>query len=642
MIFAPQDAPAIVADCLADISDNFSMGKTVSQVLELVSHRLGTIDKDGDREMLDSSDFDQEGYDVSDEEDVDEDYFPDDEMGDRHHILHETGTSLSATAHMGSTSALKKKIQHDLRVAKDMGFRIGAVGNPLQGTNCYVSLSCRISKLGISREAMKAWDLEPSDYVIVILHYPHGYKSMESVLAMRDTNTFRQNFGVKIGVSKFYRPTAEEAIGAFTTVSKGKEKNRDPPSESVSSSGKETGFRNCFISRPLNDGLFPDQFYSILKIRNEHTELRWDGAEAYHNDSRGTLAADVQSVQKHLYQAMNSSNAEYPSIVTSDHLRYTEPADQSLPLVAMQFALRHFVRCTEFCLICFSKLPNDIQALKPYVCDNPLCLYQYMRLGFGPSIEHEILSQPKVVDLLISFCYRSARDFKLKDFPSGMGLMVPPLEALDPAPASSDAPRPFVSPWVTPAIGPAQAPPVAANPVPVVSPIYTSLNEHMREMIFPDKSQPCPVRTGQWIALKETKNRGPTGGPIGFKTRHCRVEDTTFWPTVKLSPFGKCLPILRRQDCHSTALVTGCAIRWNIRCNGFAVFAVLQSRTYYSTNVCFAYDYLRSYSLFARCCNLSRGLRWLKHPVSVLFAHRTFCHQRWHLDASIDPSVVPT
>lgn len=91
----------------------------------------------------------------------------------------------------------------------------------------------------------------------------------------------------------------------------------------------------------------------------------------------------------------------------------------------MQFALRHLVRCTEFCLVCHCKVEADFEALKPYVCDKPLCLYQYMNLGFGPSIGHEIITQPHVVDLLISFCYTSANYRKLRYLPTGMALMVP-------------------------------------------------------------------------------------------------------------------------------------------------------------------------------------------------------------------------
>ena len=50
-----------------------------------------------------------------------------------------------------------------------------------------------------------------------------------------------------------------------------------------------------------------------------------------------------------------------------------------------------------------------------------------MGLGFGPSIEWEILAQPYVVDLLISFCYAQAAAGRLKDFPVGIDLKVPVL-----------------------------------------------------------------------------------------------------------------------------------------------------------------------------------------------------------------------
>ena len=96
------------------------------------------------------------------------------------------------------------------------------------------------------------------------------------------------------------------------------------------------------------------------------------------------------------------------------------PEEASYPLMAMQFTLRHLIRCTEFCLVCHTRVDNDFEALKPYVCSNPLCLYQYMTLGFGPSIEYEITSQPLVVDLLINFCYLAANGKALTDLPTGM------------------------------------------------------------------------------------------------------------------------------------------------------------------------------------------------------------------------------
>jgi ubiquitin-conjugating enzyme E2 Q len=50
-----------------------------------------------------------------------------------------------------------------------------------------------------------------------------------------------------------------------------------------------------------------------------------------------------------------------------------------------------------------------------------------MSLGFGPSIEHEIITQPYVVDLLIGFCYAAAKAFRIRDYPTGMSLSVPSL-----------------------------------------------------------------------------------------------------------------------------------------------------------------------------------------------------------------------
>ncbi|TLD25231.1 hypothetical protein PspLS_06035 [Pyricularia sp. CBS 133598] len=58
-------------------------------------------------------------------------------------------------------------------------------------------------------------------------------------------------------------------------------------------------------------------------------------------------------------------------------------------------------------------------------------------MGLGPSVEHEILTQPKVVDLLCSFCYSSTArpssttgaglggQYSIREFPVGLSLKVP-------------------------------------------------------------------------------------------------------------------------------------------------------------------------------------------------------------------------
>jgi ubiquitin-conjugating enzyme E2 Q len=522
MIFCPDGTPAIVANTLSDISDS-TTGKSIIQLLELVSRKLEMIDEDGDRHMLDSqmlSEDDFEGYD--DEEDSDDcGYFGDDFKPELALATRSAGDFTNSTK---STPTFRQRIRSDLRKAKKNGFKVGCLGGLLDGHGCYVSLSCRISKLGISEEAMKAWQVEPSEYLVVLFHYPAGYKTMETLISY-DNATADRYFGVRIGISSTYKPTMQEAVRAFAILNKEDEKRLDEASQMSSQSQGESpkGFRNSFISRPLN-GLLKERFPSLLRYRD--TGMPWSGAEDFYNDHIGANIARLDGFQDK-YHKPEQINAVYPRIVTADHIQDCPPGEHSLPLVGMQFVLRHFVRCTEFCLICFSKLSEELEAIKPYVCEKPLCLYQYMSLGFGPSIEHEILSQPKVVDLLISFCYASARMGHLKDFPTGLGLMVPRKDA-----SSAEyikAPQPAYH-YHDPA-----PPPMQATASTFVKPLEMRFNEAAREMIFPDRSEKCPVQKGNWVVI-----RIATGNAKGEdRVIHCRVAENFYWPTVEVGEPGK-------------------------------------------------------------------------------------------------------
>lgn len=143
-------------------------------------------------------------------------------------------------------------------------------------------------------------------------------------------------------------------------------------------------------------------------------------------------------------------------------------------------------------MVCHNKVSGDFEALKPYVCSSPLCLYQYMSLGFGPSIEYEIASQPTVVDLLISFCYAAAKAGKLEQFPDGLNLRVP-------------------SPNST---------------------VYkTRYHRYKSELNFDRADPKPPFVIGDWIVISVD----------GFSQDlwHCKVIETEYYPTIKLSmPIG--------------------------------------------------------------------------------------------------------
>jgi ubiquitin-conjugating enzyme E2 Q len=466
--------------------------------------------------MLDSQEFD----DFDDEEDEEDEYFPGDEDMMPKARLSNNFSASTDGGYTEATAAFKQRIRSDLLVAKSEGFKVGHQGGLMSGLGCYVSLSIRISKLGISEEAMQAWQLEPSEYLVAIFHYPAGYKSMDD-LRSYDAHQARRNFSVRIGICTTYKPTMQEAITAFTVLSKEEEKRREDSQQADSqqaSSALPKGFRNSFISRPLNE-LLEQRFHLLLKYR--YGGMPWHGSESFYNDQVLNASPTAQDASHDKYYEDEPVSNAWPKIVTDDHITTSIGQEHSLPLVGMQFVLRHFVRCTEFCLICFSKMPEDLQAIKPYVCDNPLCLYQYMSLGFGPSIEHEILSQPKVVDLLVSFCYASARNNRLKDFPTGLSLAVPPSVA-------NEKEYPMV-----PQHGYSrynqqdqQAPGQTAG-IQVAAALSMRYNAVNREMLFDNAQQASPVSNGQWMVIRT--DDAPS------KALHCRVVDASLYPSVKIS-----------------------------------------------------------------------------------------------------------
>lgn len=510
MIFGPDNASARVASTLSTIS---ATGKTVQQILELVSRNLESTDQDGDQQMLNSQTFDGLEDGSGDDDDYEEEYFPGDED-----MLPKNFTAKHHSSVPGTftepTAEFRQRIRRDLRVAKDIGFKVGHLGGIMDGLGCFVSVSIRIAKLGISEEAMQAWQVDPTEYLIALFHYPAGYKTMDD-LRSYDASQAQRNFGIRVGISKDYKPTLQEAVQAFTVLSREDEKRQDESqlAESQQSTAMQTGFRQSFISRPLNE-LLAQRFHVLLKYR--YAGMPWNGAELFYNDQILRQLSKLSQGSEDKYYAPEEVSTAYPPLITADHIVQSTGQGHSLPVVGMQFVLRHFVRCTEFCLICFSKMTDELQAIKPYVCDNPLCLYQYMSLGFGPSIEHEVLSQPKVVDLLVSFCYASARHSRLKDFPAGLALMVPP--------ASSYEQEYNLSTHLQSQL---QAASSRTTPRHKQAAYAMKLNLDNREMLFEDRTKPCPVRGNDWITLRFDDDPG--------KVFHCRVVDASYYPSVRVS-----------------------------------------------------------------------------------------------------------
>lgn len=328
-----------------------------------------------------------------------------------------TGLASARVDDSASMRALHSRIRRDLSIAKSAGFRVGHIGPLLSNcSDAFVTISCRVAKLGISEEALQAWDLDQSLYFLVLIRYKSGYKPLERMIG--GDCVVSRNVEIRVGLSHNYKIQIVQAIDAFSQLKQTRKEKKSKRSQNATFEG----LHPLFIGRPL-EGLLNERLVTILKYRLEKG-LSWGGSERFYSDYQGAIIGTSDYIESNYWEDDSGSTKNFPPIVTADHLAES-PRELSFPLMAMQFALRHLVRCTEFCLVCHCKVDMDFEALKPYVCSKPLCLYQYMALGFGPSIEHDIMSQPHVVDLLVSFCYSSASSQRLTGFPVGMGLIVP-------------------------------------------------------------------------------------------------------------------------------------------------------------------------------------------------------------------------
>ncbi|EAW10816.1 putative ubiquitin conjugating enzyme [Aspergillus clavatus NRRL 1] len=309
-------------------------------------------------------------------------------------------------------ATLRRVLRRDLRVAKDAGLKVSYHGPPTWFF--IVSLSCRAARLGIPEEAMSAWDIRPSQYIVLLIRYSAGYLDLESVLSLEGRGNSLVQF--RVGICSSYKPSHKFALQAFDLE----------PSTNEEEAGLGQRLKPIFIEKPLNS-LLNDRFLRIVKARFDYG-FSWTGAELYTHESQGKMFHAEESLPEEYFEPDSWGSGPASVLLLFDHMRDETASSQlSLPLVAMQFMLRHLVKCTEFCLVCHCKIADSksYEAIKPYVCSNGLCLYQYMALGMATNLEYEIKTQPDVVDLLVSLTYARAGSGRLEDFPTGLGLRVP-------------------------------------------------------------------------------------------------------------------------------------------------------------------------------------------------------------------------
>ncbi|MCJ1384501.1 hypothetical protein MMC17_007618 [Xylographa soralifera] len=549
-----ENVPPEVTTALSDV-DVFT-GMQVSQMLTkavkildqaLAGSRSHPVCLDDDRMDVDSpgvTDDSEEELEEEEEEDYD-DESPFDHGFEENAFAsssndHRTSTTIHASQArlVDSRESLGHitRVRSDLREVKKARFHIGYLGNLLeQGRDCFLVLSIRVAKLDIPEDALQAWHLDPTQYVMLLIHYAEGYRYFEELIASR--SALRSGVRLRVGVCHKQKITLKEAIHAFSQIND-KDKKRseyDNDVEPVEADGEKTtkqGLQPLFIGRPL-DELLNDRLVDLLSYRLSMA-FPWSGAEEYYNDNQGRNQTGSEPLDNRYWEKETSNFVSHlPKVVTSDHF-VENTKNKSFPLLAMQYLLRHLVRCTDFCLVCHCRVEVEWEALMPFVCEKPLCLYQYMALGFGPSIEYEILTQPYVVDLLVSFCYSSALAGGLKGYPVGMSLTVPDPSVVPSDTITSDRAALYLPPG-RPGSFYEPKKPAATR---VKSKVHKAkFDRDHDELVFPKDIQEKPLRVGDWICLMKVNS---------VEKEHRRVLET-WYPTVRLGPaietaFNKVLP----------------------------------------------------------------------------------------------------
>ena len=536
-----ENVPPLISSTLESLQTSLS-GRNLLEMLEQVSLTLGRslsrgqahdpIDLDEDMENQSAEGEAAEVDDLLSEDDEDDDeqlWSPKSPQHDPPSFYQGKGTSGSRIA---VTKKSRARIRSDLVAAKRAGFKVGVLGDLNAGG--FVCLSIRVVKLGISEEAMQAWGLRRKQYLVLIIRFEQGYRTLEQV-SEETASAGKCKTEMRVALSEQYKPSITDAISAFTHVPKAVSGFNAAPAV-------QSSLETVFIGRPLND-LLKDRFAGIARYRLA-SGLSWTGSEMFFNDVQGKSLKSADAANPRYNIADDTGSRALPSVVTADHISETMTSrNLSLPLVAMQFILRHFVRCTEFCLVCHCQIKASFEALKPYVCSKPLCLYQYMALGFGPSIEWDVMTQPDVVDLLVSFCYIGAKGGRLREFPVGIDLRVPALPQIQQADLANIHRPQFAA---DPTMGTTSQVTMKSGVDFSSASFVTSLDAEKMELVFMDQNDVCPVKVGDWVVIDCKVLNGQT---------HTRVLETILWPVVRLQKNGIC-PSASSQVSHASTPAT--------------------------------------------------------------------------------------
>lgn len=300
--------------------------------------------------------------------------------------------------------AARTALRNDFKLMTAAGYQPGYT--QVSQLDTIISVAVKVNSLGVPLRALQAWDSDlitgEVRYLVLLLFCGYRYPPDPD-------NGARGEVRFKVGISPKYKPSRAALIAASRSHN-----------DQTSDGWTKGEFESISLSAPL-ESLMNEKFPELLLIRRSNANVSWAAAEAHCFEHTHKRAVDRK--------ASKAADKEEKDIASShqipeDPVSKTETSN-CYPLIAFSYLIRRFVMCTTFCLVCYKRVQSDVVALKPYVCENSLCLYQYEKLHLGPSLEHEIKTNAPAVDLLIQLAYASAVGQKLTNFPDGLELQVP-------------------------------------------------------------------------------------------------------------------------------------------------------------------------------------------------------------------------
>ncbi|KAH6896906.1 hypothetical protein B0T10DRAFT_167910 [Thelonectria olida] len=410
---------------LESLSDKVT-GKKVAEVIRLISTNLSAklesnstessddinMDIDGDDDDMSNG----SGFDPIDSLSIDEEYGG--------YELDLDWPRAAPTHSPAPDRESLRQFKHHLRQASGQGIFVSLSSMKMvDSVSGILSMAVHVSKLGISDEVLEAWDLKCSDFVVMLVKLPYGYRTTQKILELpSDQSEIRFRFGKCASP----RPSPRTANGAFNRRQAGeKVDDMEESSETEPDSVDEDAFVSLYISGSLNS-LLNQEFLSLLHLRRSQ-DLSWDQAQQRKFNMRRAVHIRTRYPQRDLSdEATDNTEDIWENPINLEGLQHDyaldDEKDLNILLVAMQFALQRLVRCTKYCMVCHQRTKSAFEAVTPFVCDSSLCLYQYLALGFGQGIEYEIINNPYVVDLLIDFFVSAITAGRVRELPVGLNL----------------------------------------------------------------------------------------------------------------------------------------------------------------------------------------------------------------------------